>query len=75
MLPICNLPKARKIPEQSRAPAAIVPAKSSCPDLPALLPAAPEQLVAIVSGDGAQEIRNRREKEGGAAIDRGVDIQ
>jgi hypothetical protein len=27
------------------------------------------------SGDGAQEIRNRREKEGGAAIDRRVDIQ
>jgi hypothetical protein len=74
MLPICNLPKTRKIPKQSCAPTAILPAKSSRLDLPASLPAAPEQLVASGFGDGAQEIRNRREK-GGAAVDRRVDIQ
>jgi hypothetical protein len=60
VLPICNLPKARKIPKLSRAPAATLLAKSFRPDLPAPLPAAPECLVA----SGSEMVPKRSELKG-----------
>jgi hypothetical protein len=45
------------------------------PNLPAPLPAAPEQLVASKSRDGAQKIGEGWEEEGGAAAIRRVDTQ
>jgi hypothetical protein len=60
VLPICNLPKAIKIPKLSRAPAATLPAKSFHPDLPAPLPATPERLVA----SGSEMAPKRSELEG-----------
>jgi hypothetical protein len=73
-----NLQSAKncqKIPKYSRAPPSSSRRNPNPPDLPVPLPAAPEQLVASGSEDGAQEIGERGEEERGTAADRGMDPQ